>query len=164
MFNQEWRQPRTRVEVAQFEIQIALDAILLAKINDGLQWNMKELIDQGLLMDAGLATVLVAVSSPSSQDCQVSSNPEPSESHPNDPSSSSSGSEEDSDKSSVDSLPPYQHQSTPTPVPLLGEANSSLSNPFYPTVGPNAEAFTWTEDPAGGEGLSWWQFVEDLEE
>ncbi|GAB2266651.1 hypothetical protein Dimus_001645, partial [Dionaea muscipula] len=131
-FNLEWRELRTCVEVDRFDIKIALNAILPVRINDGWQWNVKQLIGPELLRDVGLVAAPAVVSSPSLQDSQRSYNP--SDPHPYD-SSSPSGSEECSDDSFLDSLPPRQHHSTPIPVFPSGKANSSLPNPLCPTVG-----------------------------
>ncbi|GAB2294628.1 hypothetical protein Dimus_028827 [Dionaea muscipula] len=109
----------TGPSVDQFDVEITLEAILQTKINDGVRWNVKELIDLNLLIDAGLATVSATVSSSSLKDSQKS--PNPSNLDPNDPSSSpgsendsdASKSEEDSNDSSLDSLPHSQHHPPP---------------------------------------------------
>ncbi|GAB2302479.1 hypothetical protein Dimus_036488 [Dionaea muscipula] len=150
MFNQEWRQPRTRVEVAQFEIQIALDAILLAKINDGLQWNMKELIDQGLLMDAGLATVLVAVSSPSSQERKCL--PIPNHRIPSKrPILLFLRIRRGFDESYGDSLPPYRHRSTLLLFPCWERRIPPYPDPFILLLGRMRRPSLGREDQVSGE-------------
>ncbi|GAB2266442.1 hypothetical protein Dimus_001450 [Dionaea muscipula] len=137
-----------------FDIEIVLGGALRKKINDEAQWDVKELIDPDLLIDAGLATVLAVVSYPSLQGSQESPNPF-SPGH-NDSSCSSgsvddfdaSESEEDSDDSSPVSLPLRQQTHEHDFASLSEGANSSLSNPLCATsiTDPNAEPFTWMED------------------
>ncbi|GAB2291955.1 hypothetical protein Dimus_026204 [Dionaea muscipula] len=73
--NPEWRKPRDHVEVDQFDIEIALGDALRVRVNDGDRWDLKDLIDPDLLIEAGLTTVPVVVSSPSLQGSEESPHP-----------------------------------------------------------------------------------------
>ncbi|GAB2301674.1 hypothetical protein Dimus_035705 [Dionaea muscipula] len=161
--NPEWRKPHDHVEVDQFDIKIELGNALQVRVNDGHQWDVIDLIIPELLVEAGLATALVIVSSPSVQSSPKSvppSNPSQNDlsssfesDDGSDDDSDASESEDDSDDSSSLHSPLQPHPHEYAHSSLSEGANSSLSNPLYSTsiIDPDVKPFVRVEDPVGGD-------------